>query len=543
MKAIDTSFEDPRSTQTTRREVEIEKQMSLVLPSTECPHIIAQRGTSERTTNFSIEYARPNDSDPSRWEQQYVFTEYAPHGTLNELIARHSILKTPIPEHYIWYTFKNLVDALITLRDGICPEHQEQNALEEPREDWLPILHLDIKPDNVFLGGADSKYPSYKRPLLADFDIAVRSEPNPKKREQQYDRARGHGLSGWQAPEHAHDYVGDPKYEPAKWPLTEQTDIYSVGILIRRMMLCSSKDASELDRIQKFEAENFKKRRDPVPLMELAPPDLYSVGLVNAVNGCLKFLPIPDARQPGRLARRTLKELRARIEQNLNRLDDLLGDQVTAPDHPRTHALHVDFPPADQRFDLGKTFKPDTERTGLKIGLSNTEDEKAAARMAYSGLVESWDDHSCTTAEAQEKVLDTVYEHAYREFQVAGKDPKRDIHIMALQHARSTILKLINPHGRFHQLQGNKDPDFFSPDEKHLILESMERHALSVQEDTMDEELEKASSVLCHAVRYGMRLLEMGDEPEDQRMDSPSETHIGVWEYFISQPEGVKRKA
>lgn len=52
----------------------------------------------------------------------------------------------PIPEPFMWYVFEAMASALLVLHEG---------GAEVPVPKWTPILHLDLKPDNIFLALLD----------------------------------------------------------------------------------------------------------------------------------------------------------------------------------------------------------------------------------------------------------------------------------------------------------------------------------------------------------------------------------------------------
>jgi serine/threonine protein kinase len=88
-----------------------------------------------------------------------------------------------------------------------------------------PIVHLDIKPPNIFLTAPQKPYQAYANPLLADFDIADFIGPDTDNRS---DRKKV-GTSGYRAPE---VQVGAMHQNS----ITAKADIYSLGMVIWRMM-------------------------------------------------------------------------------------------------------------------------------------------------------------------------------------------------------------------------------------------------------------------------------------------------------------------
>lgn len=64
----------------------------------------------------------------------------------------------------------------------------------------MPILHLDIKSDNVMLLKENKDYPSYPKPVLGDFNL---SHLNNDEFQEQLTSAEGPrfaGTSGWHPP-------------------------------------------------------------------------------------------------------------------------------------------------------------------------------------------------------------------------------------------------------------------------------------------------------------------------------------------------------
>lgn len=115
----------------------------------------------------------PPNPGPNPEAFMRFYLEYAPYGTLANLLARYKAFNRYLPELFLWHLFNSLAKAVLTL---------EQN---QPDQQPHFVAHLDIKPDNIFLGyettkssdpkftgglkGKDVKYPSIK---LGDFGFA-----------------------------------------------------------------------------------------------------------------------------------------------------------------------------------------------------------------------------------------------------------------------------------------------------------------------------------------------------------------------------------
>jgi serine/threonine protein kinase len=96
-----------------------------------------------------------------------------------------------VPEHFIWHLFSQLTEALIAFKTGACdepilPEVSQTEPFADgdlPRtpsvdaaDSWEPLLHSDIKPQNIFCCDENRKYASYPRPVLSDFDLSPRRD-------------------------------------------------------------------------------------------------------------------------------------------------------------------------------------------------------------------------------------------------------------------------------------------------------------------------------------------------------------------------------
>lgn len=83
--------------------------------------------------------------------------------TLRDLIAIYE--RSPLPECFIWEVLESVLRALCYLQFGV-----KDVMVDSPASDWEPIIHRDIKADNILL--TDSETGDYPRILLCDFGIA-----------------------------------------------------------------------------------------------------------------------------------------------------------------------------------------------------------------------------------------------------------------------------------------------------------------------------------------------------------------------------------
>lgn len=91
-----------------------------------------------------------------------------------------------IPEAFIWVIFRGLVEALHLLLTGEAPDPDavQQNPpqflsnqdLRHTYPHWEPVVHRDIKVQNVVLSTSTEQYPAFKTPKLIDFGLAIRTQ-------------------------------------------------------------------------------------------------------------------------------------------------------------------------------------------------------------------------------------------------------------------------------------------------------------------------------------------------------------------------------
>lgn len=369
-----------------------------------------------------------------------------------------------ISEHFCWFVFRTLVDALITCQTGYCSEVCGNKLDAGTRKDgWRRILHLNLTAENVFLAGPDSKYAFYKQPVLADFETAVCLSENANKRQEQFKEVRWAGTKYWQAPEQCQQYSKARDYVPGKWELDHATDVYSLGLLIRHMMMCTrvTPEKSIDEHLQKLEAQGFAKEALGLPNQaeyEFNPasyPPHYSKELVKAVQGCLAFRARHDPMKPGKKHRLSLFQLRDMINDNLNKLDAEHGEKIEAAQNNSKHPLRVLFTKEDPNLKIGATFAP-TRNTTLEDLIVRTvaEEEKVDARKSWEAHIDSvtvgdGSNMPETSTRATEHILDQVIaESRDRINAITGITPAvRETYFYALQHATSTIGKCINPKG------------------------------------------------------------------------------------------------
>ncbi|KAI4261698.1 MAG: hypothetical protein L6R42_003105, partial [Xanthoria sp. 1 TBL-2021] len=146
--------------------------------------------------------------------QLEYWMEYCDGNDLVTFEEYHLLTKTLVPEGFLWHTLISLSSALAFLHTGV----DRSNPDHPPPQTWRPIIHRDIKPDNVFLKlhsrstTSNSKQnPKYPTLILGDFGLAT---PYLSTQSTNY-------------------YIGTPAYQPPQLPLhTTHSDIWAAGAIV-----------------------------------------------------------------------------------------------------------------------------------------------------------------------------------------------------------------------------------------------------------------------------------------------------------------------
>ncbi|KAI1641277.1 kinase-like domain-containing protein [Biscogniauxia mediterranea] len=218
--------------------------------------------------------------------QATVYMEYCDRGSLKDLLAVYKRKKKAhepdlIPESFLWHAFVGLSDALGFLRTG--QSHISVPLEKNDPKAWVPIIHRDIKPDNVFLRSRDT--PGSTKPfyvLLSDFGLATyESAPTAS-------RPGLHSLCGsveYHAPELAFDpYPPDSRHmELQAGPHTSKSDVWAVACMV--YCLCERDQFAHLDR-KCFPLRSRKAvgRAAKRPTLDIAERGFYSDYLARCIQ-------------------------------------------------------------------------------------------------------------------------------------------------------------------------------------------------------------------------------------------------------------------
>ena len=276
------------------------------------------------------------------------YSIYAPHYTLLDLIYRYKCFNTLLPELFIWHIAYSLAKANKALSeplDATSLFHRyppPRQPLDYAKDCF--ILHMDLKPENVFLDYSpleneevdamyervldetnlqDDPVDTYPQVKLADFGVAQYAKPGAANRS-------GDGTEGYLPPEQIN--VEHPKknvvfggwfhrrYRPNTdtEPFTQAHNTFAVGkVLYDCIMLADWNEIDNLMRLEKKDypvdlylanGNHFLKEDD---FIESSP---YSDVLLKVVRKCLSPKPA-DRPTPDELATMALAGLESARDQ------------------------------------------------------------------------------------------------------------------------------------------------------------------------------------------------------------------------------------
>ena len=180
-----------------------------------------------------------------------VYVEFCDRGSLENLIKayaqkRHAEPKADkkpeVPERFIWHAFMSLCDGFAYLLSGKSFIGAGKDYTKG--QEWIPILHRDMKADNVLLRSrATVGTRRYFYCVLSDFGLACEDWPKGHKNENHWQKTGSLlGTSIYFAPELLHQPYPMTDAQRALFPNgqrhTAKSDLYSLGLVIYNLANC-----------------------------------------------------------------------------------------------------------------------------------------------------------------------------------------------------------------------------------------------------------------------------------------------------------------
>ena len=188
-----------------------------------------------------------------------LYFDYYPGGDLFNVIDRYVESWSFMPESFIWHCFLQLSEALAFIHHGY--DRRRLCALP-PASEWQPIIHGDIKPENIFLGPPTDESHGYPSLVLGDFGLATIEEC---------------------------PLAGTWKWQPPEIPMTsKKADVWALGAVIHA--LAHEGNAPLRPRpgwMPHYDFYRWPEAREPMSFLGAYSTELHNL----VIHGVLEFDP------------------------------------------------------------------------------------------------------------------------------------------------------------------------------------------------------------------------------------------------------------
>lgn len=231
------------------------------LVDTKCPHILGLASHEVQVDDRLLTFR--------------MFLAYANNGDLHELLGRHQDAGEVVPEAFILYVFRALIESCLIMQRGKAGRVRDTS--------WEQIVHRDLKLDNVFLGeNSITSFPAYPQVKLADFGLAIVTTPDDPANPSLYNRQAG--TPGYLPPEQcafSHPVTGEAVDD---FQVLSPCNVWGIGAVV----LCLLRNK----RIMSSEQPNYLPGGTWFLECDASARHTYSKELCSTVDRCLAYDPV-----------------------------------------------------------------------------------------------------------------------------------------------------------------------------------------------------------------------------------------------------------
>ncbi|KAI9047471.1 hypothetical protein LZ554_008190 [Drepanopeziza brunnea f. sp. 'monogermtubi'] len=269
-----------------------------------------------------------------------LFLEYCENGDLSDLLEKRIVEQKPFSELSLWLIFECMVDAICVLANGSeMSENRRGDWVSDKIEGWSPIVHFDLKPENIFVGRRNRQHMSVPVYKFGDFGVAAIVEHEEVEKDDIERRIglRRRGTPGYITPEQFTAQWDSSDWYEVRPAIAGRfgpwTMLWSVGAMMYQLLTL---DGSPPDHLEPFLPDFDIDGDDQPPTtygLRMMAYDEYSVALRDLIFQCL--FETPDERP-------TLENIRLRVANGIE--DTLSLNQAVEPYEDFTKAEPGDAP-------------------------------------------------------------------------------------------------------------------------------------------------------------------------------------------------------
>ena len=363
---------------------------------------------------------------------------------------------------------------------------------------------------------------------------------------------------------HLGGFAGGPGYQPFLSPLSDKSDVWTLGLLAHAMIYAHEADqlrTSTLSLVDKWSEDLWAETYERGSHF-----NTYSTGLedLRIVYSAQLYLTIERCLRHAMDTRPSLRDLLKICQDMLTHMDKMSGS--TAGKRKRDDDSEDDtrlvtagyFTQKFDKFGVGEIYRPKRVRMMVDIPEPNHH-------ARYINIVDQWSRMQKPTPETQTAIIDALDQNFLNVADGHSLLNQGNEDRWAMLHLVSCLRKRCEPKGAAYILTGahyrDSDPGWawirktFELDIKTKILDRiLDDHDFWVQASSSgDEGVQVALAALRNAISWGRIMLFNTEvpanetdnfqgrlaEPREPKMEEQSALHLGMYDWIFVLPRGA----